>query len=92
LDGLLLIFVCVYFYLLSQFDNIAVSSAKFLSSTSGNLTNLQGVGQSAFTPIQQQIERPANYAFGAVKKRADQQVEKVIMFFAGEYEGWKMEV
>ncbi|WP_341749665.1 type IV secretion system protein [Candidatus Tisiphia endosymbiont of Sialis lutaria] len=88
LDGLLLIFVCVY--LLSKFNDIAVSSAKFLSSTSGNLTNLQGVGQSAFTPIQQQIERPANYAFGAVKKRADQQVEKVSMFFAGEYEGWKM--
>ncbi|WP_375329896.1 type IV secretion system protein [Candidatus Tisiphia endosymbiont of Nemotelus uliginosus] len=84
LDGLLLIFVCVY--LLSKFNDIAVSSAKFLSSTSGNLTNLQGVGQSAFTPIQQQIERPTNYAFGAVKKRVDQGLEMITMPVAIWYE------
>ncbi|WP_375359809.1 type IV secretion system protein [Candidatus Tisiphia endosymbiont of Nemotelus uliginosus] len=88
LDGLLLIFVCVY--LLSKFNDIAVSSAKFLSSTSGNLTNLQAVGQAAFEPIQQQIERPTNYAFGAVKQRVDQVTEKASMFFADKYEGWMM--
>ncbi|WP_375319221.1 type IV secretion system protein [Candidatus Tisiphia endosymbiont of Oplodontha viridula] len=88
LDGLLLIFVCVY--LLSKFNDIAVSSAKFLSSTSGNLTNLQAVGQAAFEPIEQQIERPTNYAFGAVKQRVDQVTEKASMFFADKYEGWMM--
>ncbi|WP_425362850.1 type IV secretion system protein [Candidatus Tisiphia endosymbiont of Hybos culiciformis] len=88
LDGLLLIFVCVY--LLSKFNDIAVSSAKFLSNTSGNLTNLQAVGQAAFTPIQQQIERPANYAFGAVKQRVDQVTEKASMFVASKYEEWMM--
>ena len=88
LDGLLLIFVCVY--LLSKFNDISDSSAKFLSSTSGNLTNLQAVGQSAFAPIQQQIERPTNYAFGAVKQRVDQVTEKASMFFADKYEGWMM--
>ncbi|MDD9334499.1 MAG: type IV secretion system protein [Rickettsiaceae bacterium] len=88
LDGLLLIFVCVY--LLSKFNDIAVSSAKFLSSTSGNLTNLQAIGQAAFAPIQQQIERPANYAFGAVKQRVDQVTEKASMFFADQYEDWMM--
>ncbi|WP_341761585.1 type IV secretion system protein [Candidatus Tisiphia endosymbiont of Thecophora atra] len=85
LDGLLLIFVCVY--LLSKFNDIAVSSAKFLSSTSGNLTNLQAIGQVAFAPIQQQIERPANYVVKAAKKRVNQHIiEKASMFFAEGFE------
>ncbi|WP_417905080.1 type IV secretion system protein [Candidatus Tisiphia endosymbiont of Micropterix aruncella] len=89
LDGLLLIFVCVY--LLSKFNDIAVSSAKFLSSTSGNLTNLQAIGQAAYAPIQQQIERPANYVLKAAKQRANQAIEIATMPIANAYENMMIE-
>lgn len=69
---LLLIFVCIY--LLSKFNDIAVSTAKFLTSTSGNLTNLQSIGSSAYNPIHAQINRPTNYAFDTVKKAVNRRI------------------
>ena len=64
---LFLIFVCVY--LLSKFNDTAVSASKFLSGTSGNLTNLQNIGHAAHTGIKQpvtdyigkQVKKPINY-------------------------------
>lgn len=76
LDGLLLIFVCVY--LLKKFNEMAVSSAKFLSSTSGNLTNIQGVGESAYTPIKNYTgEKVQDYAKRGVN-RVDKKIEEEI--------------
>ncbi|MCC8368917.1 MAG: type IV secretion system protein [Rickettsia endosymbiont of Oxypoda opaca] len=66
LDGLLLIFVSVY--LLSKFNDTAVSLAKFLSNTSGNLTNIQKIGNQAYSPIQNLINKPMNYAAGKAGK------------------------
>lgn len=64
---LFLIFICVY--LLSKFNDTAVSLAKFLTGTSGNLTNLQSIGQDAYSGIKQpvtnyigkQVKKPINY-------------------------------
>lgn len=64
---LFLIFVCVY--LLSKFNDTAVSVAKFLTGTSGNLTNLQNIGFNAYSGIKQpvtsyvgkQVQKPINY-------------------------------
>ena len=44
LDGMLLIFVAIY--LLNKFNGLAVSVAKFLTGTSGNLTNISNVGDA----------------------------------------------
>jgi type IV secretion system protein VirB6 len=44
LDGMLLIFIAIY--LLHKFNGLAISVARFLTGTSGNLTNLQNVGDS----------------------------------------------
>lgn len=64
---LFLIFVCVY--LLSKFNDTAVSLAKFLTGTSGNLTNIQNIGHAAYSGIKQpvtdyigkQVKKPINY-------------------------------
>lgn len=84
LDGLLLIFVCVY--LLKKFNEIAVSSAKFLSSTSGNLTNIQGAANSAFKPIEKQINKPINYATSMVTKPVNKVARSVSDWAAKKYE------
>lgn len=42
LEGLLLIFVAIY--LLSKFNGLAVSTARFLTGTSGNSSNISNVG------------------------------------------------
>lgn len=73
-DGLLLIFVCVY--LLSKFNGMSISLAKFISSTSGNLTNIQSVGHSAFAPIQQGIEATATKASNSVKESVKERVKE----------------
>ncbi|MFY9589821.1 type IV secretion system protein [Rickettsia endosymbiont of Halotydeus destructor] len=62
LDGLLLIFVSIY--LLSKFNDTAVSLAKFLAGTSGNLTNIQKIANQAYTPIQTIINKPMSYTAG----------------------------
>ncbi len=85
LNALWLIFVCVY--LLSKFNDIAVSTARFLTSTSGNLTNLQSIGSSAYNPIYTQINRPANYVFDTVKREGNNRIVQTIgMFSAGMFE------
>jgi type IV secretion system protein VirB6 len=88
LDGLLLIFVCIY--LLSKFNDIAVSSAKFLAGTSGSLTNIQAVGHNAYAPIAHQINRPANYVATNVKQRANKLADMVTMYPAKAFEGYMM--
>lgn len=80
LDSLLLIFVAVY--LLMKFNELSVSVSKFLSSSSGNLTDLQASGQQAFAPIKQQLDRPID----AVKGKVDQLRESVSLTAAKRYE------
>ena len=65
-DGLWLIFIAVY--LLSKFNGLSISIARFISSTSGNLTSLQKAGQAAFEPIKAQMDRPLNAAYDGVSK------------------------
>lgn len=45
LDGLLLIFVAIY--LLHKFNGLAIGVARFIAGTSGNLSNIKNVGDSA---------------------------------------------
>jgi len=85
LDGLLLIFVSIY--LLSKFNDTAISTASFIAGTSGNLTKLQSIGHAAFSPIQNYINRPINYATGIVSKPINRMQEKVSTYFAEKYEG-----
>ncbi|WP_375327074.1 type IV secretion system protein [Candidatus Tisiphia endosymbiont of Nemotelus uliginosus] len=73
LDGLFLIFACIY--LLTKFNDIAVAVARFLSNTSGNLTRLEPVGQLAYAPIEKQIDRPMNYVVNSTKKRVSSFVD-----------------
>lgn len=84
LDGLLLIFICVY--LLSKFNDIAVASARFLTSASGNLTSLQKVGYSASMPIETQINRPANYISNKVTRKVGEITEVISMIAATKFE------
>ncbi|XVN42028.1 MAG: type IV secretion system protein [Candidatus Rickettsia vulgarisii] len=82
LDGLLLIFVCVY--LLKKFNEVAVSSARFLSSTSGNLTSIQRVGDNAYNSIKKYTaDQTQKYAIDPAKdyvkrraSRADSWISK----------------
>ncbi len=86
LDGLLLIFVSLY--LLSKFNGLSVSIARFISSTSGNLTSVQSMGQQAFAPIKRQFDKftgvevagkAIDKAREAVSSRAAGLYEKVMM-------------
>ncbi|MFK8039724.1 MAG: type IV secretion system protein [Rickettsiaceae bacterium] len=51
----------VYAYLLFQFIGIAVSSAKFLSSTSMNLTSMSSLANRTSAPFTSQFTRGATY-------------------------------
>ncbi|MCC8417473.1 MAG: type IV secretion system protein [Rickettsia endosymbiont of Bryobia graminum] len=84
LDGLLLIFLCVY--LLKKFNEVAVSSANFLSNTSGNLTNLQGVGESAFKPIERKMDKPINYVSDFAKGQVNRITAPISQGAAETYE------
>ncbi len=64
LGGLWIIFIAIY--LLSKFNGLAVSTASFIASTSGNLTDLQKAGTSAFAPIKAQMDRPLEASYKAV--------------------------
>jgi len=75
-DALLLIFVCIY--LLSKFNGMAVSIAKFISSSSGNLTNLQSIGHNAASSIQNFIEKPAIKYAADLKDRGEKQFNKYV--------------
>lgn len=89
LDGLFLIFVCIY--LLSKFNDIAVSVARFLSSTSGNLTRLEEAGQLAYTPIHAQFNRPMNYVVGGTQKRISRAIDSAITQPIAQWYEQKME-
>ncbi|RYE05930.1 MAG: hypothetical protein EOP33_01580 [Rickettsiaceae bacterium] len=80
LNGLLLIFAAVY--LLSKFNSTAVSVANFLASTSNNMTSIQNVGQRAFVPIAEQINRPIT----AVKEQINKVRELIGSKTAAAYE------
>lgn len=67
-DGLLLIIISLY--LLSKFNNFSVSIAGFLSSTSGNLTDLHTSSNEAFAPIKQRMDK----ALSAPAKFVDQKL------------------
>ena len=84
LDGILLIFVSIY--LLSKFNDIAISTAQFISGTSGNLTEIQAVNQQSYTPIATMINKPINYASRAVSKPLNVMQERSSMFFAEKFE------
>ncbi|WP_323738566.1 type IV secretion system protein [Candidatus Trichorickettsia mobilis] len=58
-DGLLLIFVAVY--LLQKFNGISVSVAKFLSNTSGNLTNVQSVGHESAKGVGEMVKSTGKF-------------------------------
>ena len=55
LDGMLLIFVAIY--LLDKFNGTAVSIAKFISGSSGNLTDIQNVSNNAVSGIRAQLDK-----------------------------------
>jgi type IV secretion system protein VirB6 len=55
LDGMLLIFVAIY--LLDKFNGTAVSIAKFISGSSGNLTDIQNVANKASDGIKSRIDQ-----------------------------------
>jgi type IV secretion system protein VirB6 len=64
LDGMLLIFVAIY--LLNKFNGLAVSVAKFLTGTSGNLTNISNVGDA----VKAQTFGKMNKQLGKIPGRA----------------------
>ena len=88
LDGLLLIFVSIY--LLSKFNETAISTASFIAGTSGNLTKIQAVNQQSYDSIMKQVNRPINYAAGMISKPLNAIQERTSMFFAERYEGFMM--
>lgn len=67
LDGLLLIFVSLY--LLSKFNSFAVSTAKFITGTSGNLTSVETASSAAFNPIKQGIDSAIAKPFKMVDEK-----------------------
>lgn len=69
LDGIWLIFIALY--LLSKFYEFSISSARFISSTSGNLTDLKSAGMRAYAPIATQIARPFNKISEQLSRRVD---------------------
>ncbi|ADE29616.1 TrbL/VirB6 family protein [Rickettsia prowazekii] len=93
LDGILLIFVSIY--LLSKFNDTAVSTAQFIAGTSGNLTDIQKVNQQSYESLSQQINRPLNYVAQAVSapvtSRISAGTEQASMFFAEKFENMMME-
>ncbi len=88
LDGLLLIFVSIY--LLSKFNDTAISTASFIAGTSGNLTSIQAVNQQSYDSIMKQVNRPINYATGVISKPINRLQEQTSMFFAEKYQGLMM--
>ncbi|WP_342226349.1 type IV secretion system protein [Rickettsia endosymbiont of Urophora cardui] len=88
LDGLLLIFVSIY--LLSKFNDTAISTASFIAGTSGNLTSIQAVNQQSYDSIMKQVNRPINYATGVISKPINRMQEQTSMFFAKKYQGLMM--
>lgn len=88
LDGLLLIFVSIY--ILSKFNDTAISTASFIAGTSGNLTSIQAVNQQSYNSIMKQVNRPINYATGLVSKPINRMQEQTSMFFAKQYESLMM--
>ena len=60
LDGLLLIFVAIY--LLHKFNGTAVSVARFIGGTSGNLSNISAVGGAAVTDFRKRFDQLGAYA------------------------------
>ncbi len=88
LDGLLLIFVSIY--LLSKFNDTAISTASFIAGTSGNLTSIQAVNQQSYDSIMKQVNRPINYATGVISKPINRMQEQTNMFFAEKYQGLMM--
>jgi type IV secretion system protein VirB6 len=67
LDGMLLIFVAIY--LLDKFNGIAVSIAKFITNTSGNLTDIRKATDGASSGIRSAIN---NYVTSPIKDRLAQ--------------------
>ncbi|MDA9163535.1 type IV secretion system protein [Rickettsiaceae bacterium] len=65
LDGMLLIFVALY--LLSKFNKLAISVAKFLTNTSGNLTDIE---KSSNAIMDQTVREFNRRAPGAMKRGA----------------------
>lgn len=88
LDGLLLIFVSIY--LLSKFNETAISTASFIAGTSGNLTEIQAVNQQSYNSIMKQVNRPINYATGVISKPINRMQEQTSMFFAEKYQDLMM--
>ena len=67
LDGMLLIFVAIY--LLDKFNGIAVSIAKFITNTSGNLTDIRKATDGASSGIRSAMN---NYVTSPIKDRLAQ--------------------
>ncbi|HJD55656.1 MAG TPA: hypothetical protein LFW21_03245, partial [Rickettsia endosymbiont of Pyrocoelia pectoralis] len=88
LDGLLLIFVSIY--LLSKFNDTAISTAKLISDTSGNLTGIQDVNNRSYNSVMKQVHRPFNYAAKTAAKPINAMREETSMFFAKKYESMMM--
>jgi len=88
LDGLLLIFVSIY--LLSKFNDTAIATAKFISDTTANATNIQAVNQQSYNSIMKQVNRPINYAAGMINMPINQIKERTSTFFAERFEGLMM--
>lgn len=92
LDGILLIFVSIY--LLSKFNDTAISTAQFIAGTSGNLTDIQKVNQQSYDSAAKQMNRPLNYVAKTVSApvttRVSAKVEEASMFVAKGFEGIMM--
>lgn len=92
LDGILLIFVSIY--LLSKFNDTAISTAQFIAGTSGNLTDIQKVNQQSYESAAKQMNKPLSYAAKTVSapvtSRVSAKLEETSMFFAKGFEGMMM--
>ncbi|HJD59902.1 MAG TPA: type IV secretion system protein, partial [Rickettsia endosymbiont of Omalisus fontisbellaquei] len=92
LDGILLIFVSIY--LLSKFNDTAISTAQFIAGTSGNLTDIQKVNQQSYDSAAKQMNRPLNYVAKTVSApittRVSAKVEEASMSVAKGFEGMMM--
>ncbi|MFV9935896.1 MAG: type IV secretion system protein [Rickettsia endosymbiont of Haemaphysalis japonica] len=92
LDGILLIFVSIY--LLSKFNDTAISTAQFIAGTSGNLTDIQKVNQQSYESAAQQMNRPLNYVAKTVSAPVTSRVsagkKHARMFFAEKFENMMM--
>lgn len=88
LDGILLIFVSIY--LLSKFNDTAISTAQFIAGTSGNLTDIQKVNQQSYESAAKQMNRPLSYVAKTVSApvttRVSAKLEETSMFFAKGFE------